>query len=134
MHKDLYKYLIPILLDSMARFYKTGLIKQSSSQILTDRKATPSVKHLLMRIKEIPKSGYAFGHQDAREKYIQLLNDKLTLLAKMAKRKNKPFAMTEGGLNMVTEENRRTQVPHTNIAHKGISWTLFWRNAWPNQI
>ena len=339
MHKDLYKYLILVLVGSTVLSCKTGLMNQSSSQIVADRKADPSAKYLLLRIKEIPKSGYAFGHQDATaygmgwknngddyksdvnevagdfpgvygfelghlelghtqnldtvnfnlmtklikkahkkggiitlswhpdnpvtknsawdpspavsqvleggslhpkyrawlvkvadfmqslktrsgksipivfrpyhemngswfwwghgnctpeefktlwketfefltsknnvhnllycystdaikdgeeylryypgdayvdilgidlyhknttEEYIQLLNDNLSLLAKIAKRKNKPYAMTEGGLNMVTEENWWTQILNKNIANKGISWALFWRNAWPN--
>ncbi|WP_049782657.1 hypothetical protein [Maribacter sp. HTCC2170] len=40
--------------------------------------------------------------------------------------------MTEGGLNMVSEESWWTEVLHKNIANKGISWALFWRNAWPD--
>jgi len=40
--------------------------------------------------------------------------------------------MTEGGLNMVTVDNWWTEVLHKNVSNKGISWALFWRNAWPD--
>ena len=40
--------------------------------------------------------------------------------------------MTEGGLNMIPIDNWWTQILDKNVADKGVSWALFWRNAWPN--
>ena len=76
--------------------------------------------------------GIDLYHKNSTEEYIVLLNNNLDLLATIAKQKNKPYAMTEGGLNMVTVDNWWTEVLDKNIAKKGISWALFWRNAWPN--
>ncbi len=76
--------------------------------------------------------GIDLYHKNSTEEYIQLLNNNLNILAKIAKKKKKPYAMTEGGLNMVTVDNWWTEVLDKNIADKGISWALFWRNAWPN--
>jgi len=66
------------------------------------------------------------------EEYIEILNSNLSLLARVAKQKNKPHALTEGGLNMVTVDDWWTQVLDENVADKGLSWALFWRNAWPD--
>ncbi len=76
--------------------------------------------------------GMDLYHKKSTEEYIELLNHNLTLLAKLGKQKNKPYAMTEGGLNMVTVDDWWTEVLHKNVSDKGISWALFWRNAWPD--
>lgn len=76
--------------------------------------------------------GMDLYHKKSTEEYIELLNHNLTLLAKLGKQKNKPYAMTEGGLNMVTVDDWWTKVLHNNVSDKGISWALFWRNAWPD--
>ncbi len=63
------------------------------------------------------------------DEYISILNRNLSLLANIAKQKNMPHALTEGGLNMVSVEDWWTQVLDKNISDKGLSWALFWRNA-----
>ena len=78
--------------------------------------------------------GMDLYHKKTTEEYIELLNNNLSLLSKIGKQKNKPYAMTEGGLNMVTVDNWWTEVLNKNVADKGISWALFWRNAWPNHF
>ncbi len=76
--------------------------------------------------------GMDLYHKNSTEEYITLLEDNLSLLAKIGKEKNKPYAMTEGGLNMIPVEDWWTNVLDKNVADKGIAWALFWRNAWPN--
>jgi len=72
-----------------------------------------------------------YQHGTSKE-YIEILNTNLSILARVAKEKNKPHALTEGGLNMVTVDDWWTQILDKNIVNKGLSWALFWRNAWPN--
>lgn len=76
--------------------------------------------------------GMDLYHKESTEEYLELLEDNLSLLAKIGKQKNKPYAMTEGGLNMVTVNDWWTNVLDKKVANKGIAWALFWRNAWPN--
>jgi len=76
--------------------------------------------------------GIDLYHKNTTEEYISLLNHNLSLVSYLAKHKNKPYALTEGGLNMVPVEDWWTQVLDKNISDKGISWALFWRNAWPD--
>ncbi|GMN06788.1 glycosyl hydrolase [Croceitalea sp. MTPC5] len=76
--------------------------------------------------------GIDLYHKNSTERYIELLKDNLSLLSKIGKFKNKPFAMTEGGLNMVPVEDWWTNVLDKSVANTGIAWALFWRNAWPN--
>ncbi len=78
--------------------------------------------------------GMDLYHKGTTKEYLELLEDNLSLLAQVGKRKNKPYAMTEGGLNMVTVENWWTNVLDKSVANKGIAWALFWRNAWPNHF
>lgn len=76
--------------------------------------------------------GMDLYHKETTEKYMALLENNLSLLSQIGKQKNKPYAMTEGGLNMVPLENWWTDVLDQSIADKGIAWALVWRNAWPN--
>ncbi|NNK75427.1 MAG: beta-mannosidase [Maribacter sp.] len=100
--------------------------------------ATDAVKNEAEYLRYYPGDDYVdilgidLYHKKTTEAYIEILNDNLTLLSKIGKQKNKPYAMTEGGLNMVTIDNWWTEVLHKNVADKGIVWALFWRNAWPD--
>lgn len=76
--------------------------------------------------------GMDLYHKGTTTEYLELLEDNLSLLAKIGKQKNMPYAMTEGGLNMVTVEDWWTNVLDKSVANTGIAWALFWRNAWPN--
>ena len=76
--------------------------------------------------------GIDLYHKNSAVEYIELLNNNLGLLSEIAGQKNKPYAMTEGGLNMIPIDNWWTQILDKNVADKGVSWALFWRNAWPN--
>lgn len=60
------------------------------------------------------------------------LNNNLNILNKIAREKNKPFALTEAGLNMVNIDNWWTQILDKNISTYDVSWALIWRNAWQN--
>nr|WP_298930942.1 glycosyl hydrolase [uncultured Allomuricauda sp.] len=73
--------------------------------------------------------GIDLYHKKTTEDYIELLNDNLGMLAEIAKEKNMPFALTEGGLDGVKVENWWTEVLDKNISNKGLSWALVWRNA-----
>ena len=66
------------------------------------------------------------------EEFIEALKKDLVLLKKIGTDKNKPYALTESGLNEVPIANWWTEVLDRHIAKSGISWALFWRNAWPN--
>lgn len=44
---------------------KSVLLKSSENIVLTNKLADLNTKYLFSRISEIPKTGYAFGHQDA---------------------------------------------------------------------
>ncbi|MEM1339651.1 MAG: glycosyl hydrolase [Bacteroidota bacterium] len=78
--------------------------------------------------------GIDLYHKNTTEAYLELLENNLSLLAKIGKQKNKPYAMTEGGLNQVTVDDWWTNVLDKSVADKGIAWALFWRNAWPNHF
>ncbi|MGB5820654.1 MAG: glycosyl hydrolase [Saonia sp.] len=100
--------------------------------------STDAVKNKEEYLKFYPGDAYVdilgidLYHKKTMEEYIALLNHNLSLLAKIGKQKNKPYAMTEGGLNMVTMDTWWTEVLDKNVSDKGISWALFWRNAWPD--
>ncbi|MGB5428558.1 MAG: beta-mannosidase, partial [Eudoraea sp.] len=66
------------------------------------------------------------------EEFINALKKDISLLQKVASDKNKPYALSEAGLNEVPIANWWTKVLDPYIAKSGISWALFWRNAWPN--
>jgi mannan endo-1,4-beta-mannosidase len=76
--------------------------------------------------------GMDLYQKSSTNEYLELLDENLSLLAKIGKQKNKPYAMTEGGLNMIPIENWWTEVLDKGIIDKGVAWALFWRNAWPN--
>jgi len=63
-------------------------------------------------------------------KFIKDLNRDLGLLKKIATQKNKPYVLSEGGLNKIPVSNWWTEVLDPNLSKTGISWALFWRNAW----
>ncbi|WP_422350932.1 glycoside hydrolase family 26 protein [Flagellimonas sp.] len=66
------------------------------------------------------------------EDFVAALNRDLGILKKIANEKKKPFALSEAGLNKIPMEDWWTQILDKNIAKYGISWALFWRNAWPS--
>ena len=66
------------------------------------------------------------------EEFIDALKKDISLLQKIATDKNKPYALSEAGLNEIPIANWWTKVLDPYIAKSGISWALFWRNAWPN--
>tara|TARA_R110002049_G_scaffold61453_5_gene163714 strand:+ start:16275 stop:17396 length:1122 start_codon:yes stop_codon:yes gene_type:complete len=66
------------------------------------------------------------------ENFVDALNRDLKILEKISTEKNKPFALSEAGLNKIPIDDWWTQILDKNISKYGISWALFWRNAWPN--
>jgi mannan endo-1,4-beta-mannosidase len=66
------------------------------------------------------------------EEFIDALKRDIGLLQKIAVDKNKPYALSEAGLNEIPIANWWTEVLDQHISDSGISWALFWRNAWPN--
>lgn len=66
------------------------------------------------------------------EEFIEALKNDIGLLQKIATDKNKPYVLSEAGLNEIPIANWWTEVLDRHIAKSGISWALFWRNAWPN--
>ncbi|WP_049782656.1 glycoside hydrolase family 26 protein [Maribacter sp. HTCC2170] len=65
MLRVLYKYALIIVLGTTFISCKTALLKQAKSIELADKQADISSRYLMQRIRAIPNSGYAFGHQDA---------------------------------------------------------------------
>ncbi len=61
--------------------------------------------------------------------YERLLQSNLGMLAAIARSKDKPFAMTEGGWEAIPNATWWTEVLHPQVAESGVSWALFWRNA-----
>ncbi|WP_394749444.1 glycoside hydrolase family 26 protein [Spongiimicrobium salis] len=61
--------------------------------------------------------------------FIKDLNSNIPIVGEIAVAKNKPYALTEAGLNKLKVKNWWTEVLDKNIANTGISWALFWRNA-----
>ncbi len=76
--------------------------------------------------------GIDLYHKSTTENYIEVLNTNIDVLAAIAHSKDKPFALSEGGLEKIPIKNWWTQVLDKNIASKGLSWALVWRNAWEN--
>ncbi|MEM1260114.1 MAG: glycosyl hydrolase [Bacteroidota bacterium] len=76
--------------------------------------------------------GMDLYHKGTTEEYMALLEDNLSLLAQVGKQKNKPYAMTEGGLNMIPVNDWWTNVLDKKISNKGLAWTLVWRNGRPD--
>lgn len=66
------------------------------------------------------------------ENFVNALTTNLGILKKIATEKNKPFALSEAGLNKIPVADWWTQILDRHIADSGISWALFWRNAWPS--
>lgn len=64
--------------------------------------------------------------------FIKNLQQNLDILGRIAKAKDKPYALTEAGLNKVRVADWWTRVLDRHIADTGIAWALFWRNARPN--
>lgn len=132
MHKNITYWIKIIFLLVYLQSCKstTTLMKQEAT--LADKMGSKQTEYLYNRIKEIAKVGYAFGHQDATAYGMGWKND-IGLLQKIATDKNKPYALTEADLNEMPITNRWTEVLDRNIAKWGISWALFWRNAWTDQ-
>ncbi|MEL6918355.1 MAG: glycosyl hydrolase, partial [Bacteroidota bacterium] len=61
--------------------------------------------------------------------FIKNLNENIPILREIANEKNKPYALTEAGLNKIRVTDWWTQVMDKHIANSGIAWALFWRNA-----
>ncbi len=64
--------------------------------------------------------------------FVNALHTDLKILSEISNEKRKPFALTEAGLNKINVDDWWTQILDKNISRYGISWALFWRNAWPN--
>lgn len=62
------------------------------------------------------------------EEFKEQLKTNLAILKSIAKQKNKPFAITEIGLEKVTHAHWWTSVLDVTIADSGIAWVLLWRN------
>ena len=54
---------------------KTPMMLQAPEVTLADEQADLAARHLMLRIQELPKHGYAFGHQDATAYGIGWKND-----------------------------------------------------------
>ncbi|UII76471.1 glycoside hydrolase family 26 protein [Flagellimonas sp. HMM57] len=97
--------------------------------------ATDAVEDTTEYMNYYPGDGYVdmlgidLYHKKTTEEYIQLLNENLDMLAEIAKEKQMPFALTEGGLEGVKVVDWWTEVLDKNISNKGLSWALMWRNA-----
>lgn len=76
--------------------------------------------------------GIDIYHKGTTNDFIEILEKNISILREVATRKNKPYALTESGLNTIPISNWWTQVLDKHIANTGIAWALFWRNAWPN--
>lgn len=66
------------------------------------------------------------------EDFTKRLQRDIALLKKIAAEKDKPYALTEAGLNKVTVTDWWTQVLDKQLADTGVAWALFWRNARPD--
>ncbi len=64
--------------------------------------------------------------------FTKNLQQNISILGHIAKTKDKPYALTEAGLNKVRVADWWTRVLDKHIAHSGIAWALFWRNARPS--
>lgn len=72
-----------------------------------------------------------YQHGTTEDFVLQLKRD-VSLLKRIATEKNKPYALTEVGLNMIPIADWWTQVFDKQLTGSGIAWALFWRNAWPD--
>ncbi|NHF59543.1 beta-mannosidase [Flavobacteriaceae bacterium TP-CH-4] len=59
------------------------------------------------------------------------LKKDLRLLKKIAEEKDKPFALTETGLEKIGKKNWFTKVLHPLLVNSGISYAVVWRNDSP---
>ncbi|AXT62363.1 hypothetical protein D1816_19000 [Aquimarina sp. AD10] len=66
------------------------------------------------------------------EDFIKAITEDIAVVKNIALEKNKPFVLSEAGLNKVAVTNWWVDVLDKHIANTGISWALFWRNAWPS--
>ncbi|NKI33303.1 glycoside hydrolase family 26 protein [Croceivirga thetidis] len=102
--------------------------------------STDAIKNEKEYLKYYPGDNYVdvlgidLYQKGSTNKYVELLNSNLKMLSAIAKSKNKPYAMTEGGYETLPEKDWWTQVFDRNLADKGIAWALVWRNAWPNHF
>ena len=76
--------------------------------------------------------GIDIYQHDNTEGFVKQLERDIPLLKKIADQKNKPYALTEVGLNTIPVANWWIQVFDKTMANTGIAWALFWRNAWPD--
>lgn len=60
--------------------------------------------------------------------YTEALKHDLSILKNIATQKNKPYALTETGLESLQTANWFTEVLYPSIKDTGISWVLTWRN------
>ncbi len=72
-----------------------------------------------------------YQHLTARL-FIRHLKKDLALLKKIATDKNKPFALTETGLEKIGKKKWFTNVLHPLLVDSGITYALVWRNDHPN--
>jgi len=61
--------------------------------------------------------------------FAKNLKNNMKILKDIAQAKQKPYALTEAGLNKVSIPTWWTQILDENIKDSGIAWALFWRNA-----
>ncbi len=66
--------------------------------------------------------------------FVEALKKDISILKKIGVEKNKPYALSEAGLNKIPVNDWWTKVLDKHIADSGISWALFWRNAWPSHF
>ncbi|WP_158259081.1 glycoside hydrolase family 26 protein [Flagellimonas meridianipacifica] len=69
-----------------------------------------------------------YQHWTAKS-FSKNLNDGLKVIAQLGKEKQKLYALTESGLEKVRISDWWTKVIDQQLAHSGITWALFWRNA-----
>ncbi|MEH6679044.1 MAG: glycosyl hydrolase [Sediminicola sp.] len=65
------------------------------------------------------------------EAFSDTLSKDLAIMKWAAMEKGKPFALTEVGLERVTQADWWTKVFHPSVKGSGIAWALFWRNDRP---
>jgi mannan endo-1,4-beta-mannosidase len=81
--------------------------------------------------------GFDTYHRDApesNEKFVKNLDRMLTTLKNYAQKHKKLFAITETGLEKVTEKNWWTNVLLRGIGNHKISYALVWRNGRPDHF
>ena len=74
---------------------------------------------------------YDFEHDNA--KYMERLNQELTVLKEIGRKRKKLIALTETGAQQLPYAEWFTKVFWKVASRYPIAYTLFWRNAWDNE-